>query len=348
MPLSPVGGGPRVPPAPPDNIEARKAAKKAARKENCERAKQVFLTPDLCTGINSSGGLSRSLVGTIRHFHPVPTNVRNAFGGTQLGNCLTMPHSVWSLIGGFMGLAKDKSPDAVLDNALGVIGDAGEIADQIGTIASGLMDIGAVPVMQWAGILSLVGTCVQAAFIPIFSRGIHYAIKCTKELEVAEKKGLEEVKAFVKKREYFLSRQCGVDTKLFTKTINNLKDPDSLPKACEALKERIKFKKVAHSLGIIMTAIVIIATVVLFATSLTPFGILGAVLLTATFAFSLTKLTVEIIANKRFKKKMLALQGPTPKLEFVSDDVKNNRDVVKNALKTREKNPVSDPSLVPA
>jgi hypothetical protein len=277
-----------------------------------KRMKHVVLNPDSPAWINTLGSLVRAVKGVIAPFFTLLKKVQLIIAATQFSSALTMPFDLFSLTTGIAHVATHKK-HCRLDNALGIFGDATQLGDGIGNFTAGLADLGAVSnsVMNWVAPLSLACALASSVFFVIHGRGLYYNNLMLKELKTALNKGSSAAIKVVKKRSFHLDKHCGVETDIFLKTIRQLKKRErgtpveqeqELSSAYGLLKRRILQKKVYHALGIIITSISIIASIILFATILTPFGIAASGLLAATCVLSMSKMAFETYSKRRFKR----------------------------------------------
>lgn len=291
-----------------------------------EKIKGTILHPDMPGWFSSLGGLARAVSNLVEPFFKWIEKLKKILAATQFTSALTMPFDLHQLCLDVDNLIFEKGKHARFDNALSAIGNASQLGDGIATFAGALVDLGGAPstVMRWAAPMGLACAGVSSVFFAVYGRGLFYNVRLLREIDEALQGPPKKILDLVERRAYHLEQQCGVDVELFTETIQKLvaqepkadaseeerqKHASKVSKACSALKTRIQHKKFSHSLGILITAINIVASVILFATPLTPWGIAAYSLLSVLFVLSMTKMAFEVYANRRFKRELKATHG---------------------------------------
>lgn len=309
-------------------------AQKSAHKKCHKVIKAVVLNSDTATWFNTMMGEARSVWNIVRHYFSHSKMVHRVFLSTQFGNGLSMPFDLFQLLSGIHILMTQKGKQPIVDNTLDVLNTTSSLADGISTYTGALVDLGAAAAetTQWVSPLGLAAAGLSMVNYAIYGRGIHFSNKALKELAVALKKpeGPDYRRAhhIVKKWDYHLARQGGVDTHKFISVITALEKqrqkqinpaPDQvneaeakLAQAYSALKKRVQQKVAGYGIGIVITTINIIASIILFATSLVPFAIAASFLLATLFALIIAKMSLDIASKHRFNKTMKALTIAVP------------------------------------
>ena len=289
--------------------------------DHLKRARQVILHPDNPIWLHSLGGEARSIMGVAKPFFKIHEIARRVIASTQFTTAFTMPFDIFNLIMDVRGLAVEHGKRARLDNALSVVGDVSQIVDGAMTFSSALVDLEAIApsMMDWIGPLALSAALASGVFFAIHGRGIYY---CNRLLKKLKKITPQQLPGLIKKQAYRLSRYADIDTDALAQTVNQiLKHPTAaneekekrLAQVSAALKKRIQHKRISHVLGILVTAVGLIASVILFATALTGWGIAASVLLGVSFALSMGKIGFTIYMHQKFKKSCaLAVEGALP------------------------------------
>lgn len=299
--------------------------KKVKEKPTCiEKIRGTVLHPDMPVWCSSLGGLARAVSNLVEPVFKWIQKLKKVLAATQFTSALTMPFDLHQLCLDVDHLIFEKGKRARIDNALSVTANASQLGDGMATFTSALVDLGAAPgsAMQWAAPFGLACAGVSSVFFAIHGRALFYNVRMLREIDEALKGPPSKILQLVDRRAYHLGQYCGVDVDLFKETVEKLvskqpkadasqeerdKHASNLAKAYSAIKTRIQHKKFSHSLGIVITAISIIASVILFATPLTPWGIAAYSLLAVLFILSMTKMSFEVYANRRFKRELRAI-----------------------------------------
>lgn len=269
----------------------------------------VVIHPDTPSWFGAVGGLARAVASIARPFVKLTETVMRSLAATQFTCIFTLPFDFYQFLSDSRDLAIKKGRQARLDNAVGMLGDLSQVSDGVGTYISALSDVGAISssVMRWVAPLTLASALASSIFFFISGRGLYYNVKLLRELKKVPCTQ-EALLEMVKKHSYHLERQCGVDTKLFIKTISGLKlNEQEIKKAYEALKRRIHRKEFTYALSILITTIGIIASILFFAASaLLPVAIAASALLVALSPLAMSKMALEMYANRRFNLLVLS------------------------------------------
>jgi hypothetical protein len=296
---------------------------------NCATHIKAFvINPDTASLVNSVCGIARCVHAVTSPFFQFLSKLALIAAATQFASALTMPFDLYQSLVDGANLIIEKGKHAKLDNALGLIGDLSQLTDGACTFASALSDLGAcASVTLWAGPLSFACALVSSVFFFINGRALYYNAKLLKEVNLtAATQNSKAVLNVVKKRSYFLNRQCGVDIELFTKTVSKIPvklgetaaAKEKLNKAYTALRRRIQFKAFSNSLAMVITAIGIIASTLFFVSifaPLLPITITASSLLAIVFGIVIAKMAFDLYSNKRFEHQMNACaRMPKPAL----------------------------------
>lgn len=279
--------------------------------------RNVFLNEDAYPWLHALGGEARAIMGVAKPFFQVHETAHRAMAATQFTTAFTMPLSLYGIINDLVDLAKETGKNAVLDNTLSLVGDVGDLLDGIGTFASALVELDAAPAatMTWAGPLALAASLASSVFFVVHGRGIYYCNKVLNELATTHP---DELLVLVKKRNYHLARQCSVKPNFIKNIVEKIHQgpaeerTDRLKQVSESIKTRIQHKLISHALGIVITLIGIVASVILFATGIVAWGIAASVILGVLFTASMGKMAFEIYSHRKFKNSCLATV-PAPK-----------------------------------
>lgn len=260
------------------------------------------------------GGLTRSIKGVAQVFFEMADSVHAGIGGTQFTAALLMPFGLYDLACDVAGLFTRATLQAKVDSFLGVIGGISEGADCIANFTEGLASVGAVAgeSVAWAGPLGMAAAGLSAIFIAVHAKGIH-ANRCSLK-GLKKTKNVNNLKqidpnALISKltlKKYRFESGAGIDVDKVIDKINAVKDDlDGDVKVKEiykGLKTRIKEKQACHALGIVITVIGIVASAILFATTLTPGCIAGFVLLAGLYILVMAKMGVTLNSDRKFSQ----------------------------------------------
>lgn len=284
--------------------------KEEASENKCtEVLKATVLNPDIPSVAGTLGSLTRDFRGIVKPFVPISNKVNQSIDATQFTTAFTMPHSVYNLIVGGTNLVLEKGKEAKLDNTLSIVGEVSALGGDVADFAQALVDLEAVPQPpgNWPAVLSLSSTLLSSVFIFINGRGLHFCRKALNDLKKAKENPKDTIDV-LKKRTYHLGRQCGVNTELFFKTLSKCtikKDEPLFQKTIDALKTRVKQKIASNALSITISAVIIIAVVILFAaSSLIPLVVLGSSLLAFGHLLVFPKMILDAHADKQFENRM--------------------------------------------
>ena len=286
-----------------------------------KKAKGFIFHPDVPSWVSSLCGQARAIHSITRPLFNVLSKLNPFVAATQFTSVVTMPLDFRQMILDVAQLIREKGKHARLDNTLGLIGDVSLVGDGAATFMSALIDLGGVAssFMRVAGPLALISALVSSVFFVIHGRGIYYNARLLHELKRPEEGNESSSRLMiVKKREYHLKRQCGVNIEMLLQTIETINTATEnvetkelkLQKTYEVLRTRIKQKAFSHALGILITAVGVVAGILFFIALFTPFapiGIAGSALLIVLFTASMSKMAFEVYCNWRFKKRMRSI-----------------------------------------
>jgi hypothetical protein len=281
------------------------------RENKCQQILDAtLLNPDIPSWATSFGGEARAIKGMVKHHVPVPKGLAYALDATQMLTVFTTPHDLVSLVENSVNLVREKGKAARLDNALGMVADISSLGGNVSDFTQAFIDVESMPnpKSNWPSILNLSSSLLSSVFLIINGRGIHYCRKILKEIKENKEAPREKVIADLKKRRYYLDKQCGVNNDLFFKTVAKcLKGDKTVPffeKAVNALKTRIKQKLSSRSLSITATLTLIVASIILFAATTIPLLIAGSCLLVVGYTCIIAKMALDLHAKRKFNAAM--------------------------------------------
>lgn len=284
-------------------------------KKSCgKRINKLLFFSDMPFVTSSLGGLSRGIKDVVKHHLEVLEKLDLVVAGTQLLTIWTLPLDVYGLVKSIGGVISADVSEVRNDKALDLMGKVVHIADGIGNLTAGLVDIGAVATqaMSWAGPLSLGCSLAGVVFYVINGKALYKNRKFVRLFNKASQIGSADVLKFVKnkKHRYRIEKHGGVNVEKFTKKIKSIQKKDSadqdqkIQKAYEALKTRIQWKQASHALGILITTIGIVASIVFAVSNAPAFLIAGSSLLIGLYAVLIGKMFMEYLANRQFNHAM--------------------------------------------
>ena len=263
---------------------------------------------------SSLGGLSRGIMGVVKPHFEVLKGLDLFVGGTQFLTIWTLPIDLIGFANRLKGTIFADNKEVGNDNGLDLIGKVIHIADGIGNLTAGLVDVGAVAAqaMSWAGPLALGCSLAGVIFYVINGKSI---LKNRQFVHLFNKTSVNGPDAVLKlmkneKHLYRLERHGGVKVSKFTKKIKNIQkhsldnQTKKIHKSYRALKTRLKWKQVSHYCGMLITSIGIVASIVFFISNAPAFLIAGSSLLVVLYAALIAKMGIEYFANRQFNHAM--------------------------------------------
>lgn len=310
-----------------------KAATKTSPLQVCKKIGACIINPDNTSFINSVLGEARAVYGLVKTFFSNMIKFSRIFNATEFSKTLSLPFDVYNLLIGAFDFIVEKG-DARLDAFLGILGSVSEIGDAVSSLAAMLVELGALgaSTMSWAVPLNLASCVLSAVFIVMNIRSLYISTQVVKKLN----KNLTKIatpdyrKAYttLKKHSYELESHCGVDVKKVQTKIRKLykkKHAEGTPKSkkefnanmdkvFKSLKVRIHHKQFSLALGMVITKVGMLATL-LFALSpfFSPLAVGGFVALAVLFSLSLFKMGFDFYANMRLRITINAIPDAIPK-----------------------------------
>lgn len=295
-----------------DEYYKSKDPKVRSPKKTFSEFKAVVIGSEIPLYLASLGTLARAINALLLPVFQALIKFSRYVTSTQITSAFTMPFDLHQTLMAFYYLLTTNDLEGRANAALDFFANISQLGDGVSTFTSMIASLTDKAII-WAGPLGLASSLLSSIFIAINSRGIHFnrlSLKALKEV----KKESTSIYEFLDSHSIRLQRYAGINPSWIYRKLNNRKI-DKLNEAqakaiYKVLKNRIKQKQISYSLGITITIIGIVATITLFATTMTLFGIAGNSLLAALAILAISKLIYDRYKTKTFKQDLLTAIKP--------------------------------------